>query len=76
MRFFIIYIYIYILAKIYALRRAQLFKLLYNKIWKKLRFILSVRSDFYMIDSLSIAIHAFVSHVSISFSVDETLLPR
>ena len=29
-----------------------------------------------MIDSLSIAVHAFVSRVSMSFSVDETLLPR
>ena len=29
--------------------------------WKKLRFILSMRSDFHMIDSLSIAVHAFVS---------------
>ena len=29
-----------------------------------------------MIESLSIAVHAFVSHVSMSFSVDETLLPR
>ena len=44
--------------------------------WKKLCFILSVRFDFHMIDSLSIAVHAFVSRVSISFSVDETLLPR
>ena len=44
--------------------------------WKKLRFILSVRSDFHMIKSLSIAVHAFVSRVSMSFSVDETLLPR
>ena len=44
--------------------------------WKKLRFILSVRSDFNMINSLSIAVHAFVSRVSMSFSVDETLLPR
>ena len=44
--------------------------------WKKLRFILSVRSDFHMIESLSIAVHAFVSRVSMSFSVDETLLPR
>ena len=43
---------------------------------KKLRFILSVRFDFHMIDSLSIAVHAFVSRVSMSFSVDETLLPR
>ena len=29
-----------------------------------------------MIDNLSIAVHAFVSRVSMSFSVDETLLPR
>ena len=43
---------------------------------KKLCFILSVRSDFHMIESLSIAIHPFVSRVSMSFSVDETLLPR
>ena len=41
--------------------------------WKKLRFILSVRSDFYMIDSLSIAVHSFVS---MPFLVDETLLPN
>ena len=41
--------------------------------WKKLHFILSVRSDFHMIDSLSIAVHAFIGHVSVSFSVDETL---
>ena len=40
--------------------------------WKKLRFILSVRSDFHMIESLSIAVHAFVSRVSMSFSVDES----
>ena len=44
--------------------------------WKKLRFILSVRSDFYIIDSLLIAVHAFVNLVSMSFSVDATLLPR
>ena len=44
--------------------------------WKKLRFILSVRSDFHIIDSLLIAVHAFVSLVSMSFSVDETLVPR
>ena len=44
--------------------------------WKKLRFILSVRSDFDMIESLSIAVHAFVSRVSMSFSVDEMLLKR
>ena len=44
-------------------------------VWKKLCFILSVSSDFHMIDNLSIAIHAFASHVLMSFSVDETLLP-
>ena len=43
--------------------------------WKKLRFILSVRSDFHIIDSLLIAVHAFVNLVSMSFSVDATLLP-
>ena len=42
--------------------------------WKKLHFILSVRSDFHMTDSLLIAVHAFASRVSMSFSVDETLL--
>ena len=44
--------------------------------WKKLRFILSVRSNFHIIDSLLIAVHAFVNLVSMSFSVDSTLLLR
>ena len=44
--------------------------------WKKLRFILSVRSDFRIIDSLLIAVHAFVNLVSMSFLVDAMLLPR
>ena len=44
--------------------------------WKKLRFISSVRSDFHIIDSLLITVHAFVNLVSMSFSVDSTLLPR
>ena len=43
---------------------------------KKLRFILSVRSDFHMTDNLSIAVNVFGSHVSMSVWVDETLLPR
>ena len=43
--------------------------------WKKLHFILSDRSDFYMIDKLSIAVHAFVRCILMAFSVDETLLP-
>ena len=41
--------------------------------WKKLHFILSFWFDFHMIDSLSIAVHVFVSRVSMSFLVDETL---
>ena len=44
--------------------------------WKKLCFVLSVRSDFHMTDSLSIAVHAFASCVLMSILVDETLLPR
>ena len=44
--------------------------------WKNLSFILSVRSDFHMTASLSIAVHAFISRVSMSFSIDETMLPR
>ena len=43
---------------------------------KKLHFILSVRSDFHMADSLSIAVLAFASRVLMSFSVDEMLLRR
>ena len=46
--------------------------------WKKnkLRFVLNDMFYFHTIDSLSIAFHAFASHVLLSFSVDETLLPR
>ncbi len=44
--------------------------------WKKPRFILSVMSDFHMTDRLLLAVHAFVIRVSMSFPVDETLLPR
>ena len=36
----------------------------------------NIQHDFHMIDSLSIAVLVFVSCVSMSFSVDETLLPR
>ena len=43
--------------------------------WKKLRFILSVRSDLHIIDSLLIAVHAFVNLVSMSFSVDTIYQP-
>ena len=43
---------------------------------KKLHFILSDKSDFHMMDNLSIAVHAFASHTLMSFSVVETLLPR
>ena len=41
--------------------------------WKKLCFILSVRSDFHMSDSLLKAVHPFASRVSMSVSVDENL---
>ena len=44
--------------------------------WKKLCFILSVRFDYHMTDSLLITIHAFACHVVMSVLVDETLLPR
>ena len=43
---------------------------------EKLRFILSDRSDFNMTDNQLIAAHVFASHVLMSFSVGETLLPR
>ena len=44
--------------------------------WKKLQFILSDRFGFHITDNLSIAVHLFASHVLMSFSVDETLVPR
>ena len=44
--------------------------------WKKLHFILSDKSDFHMIDNLSIAVLAFTRHILTSNSVDEMLLPR
>ena len=44
--------------------------------WKKLRFILLVRSDFHMTNSLVIAVHAFASRVLMSVSVDECLLNK
>ena len=43
---------------------------------EKLRFILSVRSDFHMTGSLSIGVDAFASHVLMSGLVDEILLSR
>ena len=44
--------------------------------WKKFCFILSDRSDFYMIDNLLIAAHTFARHMLTSLSVDEILLLR
>ena len=44
--------------------------------WKKLLFIISVRSDFHMTDRVSIAVHAIACRVFMSVSVDETLLSR
>ena len=43
---------------------------------KKLCFILLDKSDFRMIDKLSIAVHDFAMRILMSFSVDVTLLPR
>ena len=43
---------------------------------KKIRFILSDRSDLQMTDNLSIAVYAFASRVLLSFSVDEMLLQK
>ena len=43
---------------------------------KKSRFIWPKRSDFRMIDSLSITVHAFPMHILTSLSVDEMWLPR
>ena len=45
-------------------------------VWKKLRFILLVRFDFYMTESPLIVVHAFANRLLMSVSVDETLLPR
>ena len=49
--------------------------------WKKLRFILSVRSDFHIIDSLLIAVHAFVNlviyiDIDILLTLISTLFPK
>ena len=44
--------------------------------WKKSRFILSYRSDFSMIDNLSITVHAFAWCILMSLSVDEIQLLR
>ena len=43
---------------------------------KNSHFILSARSDFHMINNLSIAIHAFPMYILTLLSVDEILLPR
>ena len=44
--------------------------------WEKMRFILSDKSDFHMIDNLLIAVHVFATCILIWFSVDEILLPK
>ena len=44
--------------------------------WKKIRFILSDRPDFHVIDSLSIAVQAFGKRILMSLSVEEILLSR
>ena len=44
--------------------------------WKKLHFILSDKSDFQMINNLSITVCNFASSTLMSFSVDKMQLPR
>ena len=44
--------------------------------WKKNSFILSKRSDFYMVVNLEISVHAFTMIMLISLSLDEILLPK
>ena len=44
--------------------------------WKKLCFILSVRSDFHTTDRLPLAVPDLASRMLMSVSVNETLLPR
>ena len=44
--------------------------------WKKTRFILSERSDFRMIDNLSIVANANARHMLTTLTVDKILLPR
>ena len=44
--------------------------------WKKLHFISSDRSDFDMINNLSIAVQAITRLILMSLSVNEILLPR
>ena len=44
--------------------------------WKEFRFILSERSDFYMIDNQSVSFLTFARRMLTSLSVDEILLPR
>ena len=47
-----------------------------NASWKKSHFISSDRPDLHMIDSLTIAVHAFARNILTSLSTDETWLPR
>ena len=68
------YIYVHVCAFAYMCAIVYIYMRVY--VYGNLRFILSVRSDFHMTDRLSIAVHSFVSRMSMSFSVDETLLPR
>ena len=51
----------------------------YNRIdsttaWKKLRFILSVKSDFHMTDNRSIAVHAFANRILMSFGARDIVV--
>ena len=47
-----------------------------GRVCKNSRLVLSGRSNFYMVDNLSIAVHALSRRMLTSFSVGKTLLPR
>ena len=44
--------------------------------WKNFRFSLSVRSDFHMVDNMSMTVQALSMRLLMSFSVDDISLPR
>ena len=55
---------------------ASIQQYLHDRWLEKMHFILSVKSDFRVTDRLSITVHSFASHVMMSISLDETLLPK
>ena len=68
-----IYIYIYIEREREGESEREFIGL---QLEKKIRFLLSDKAVFRMIDYLSIVVHVFASRILMSFSVHETLLTR